>query len=189
MAVPVRVKQPKVKRKFTDATKMNLSNTLSQNLIPVVDSIRDLHTQFGQRPYRVSIVRVAWSEGHRGRGVPTVKAMLHILPTPLVQDLSTMTEILTPIGLNDTGTIVVSQISGRFTDNQLRFLEDDGQEPGPAEEVFYEIEYPQPGRLSETNEKRRFFIRGTPFYNASQFHWTLRLEKTNEDRTRTGDPR
>lgn len=173
--------------KFTDPTTLDLKKTLAQQLIPVADSIRDLYTSFGLRPYKVRIVRTQWSGGVRGRGTPHVASTLDLLPTPLVQDLTTLTEILQPIGLDEVGTIAVSEISGRFTDDQLRLLARDGEQSGPDEEVFYEIEFPQPN--GGPSVKRRFFLRGAPYYSAGRFQWSIRLEKTNEDRTRIGDPR
>ena len=176
-------------QRFDDPTKMRLSGTLAQKLIPVADGIRNLFTRFGLRTYKVRIVRIRWAGGRRGLGVPTVASELDIFPTPLVQDLTTLTEIATPVGLDESGVIVVSEISGRFTDDQLRFLDADGEEPGPDENVFYEIEYPQPDRLSATSVKRRFFLQGAPYYSAGRFQWSVRLVKANEDRSRQGDPR
>lgn len=187
MARRSRLSRPKPKREFTDPTKMSLSNTLAQTLIPVADSIRDIYSQFGLRPYKLSILRVRWSGGERGRGTPHVASTLPITPTPLVQDLSTMTEVLHPVGLDEVGVVSVSEISGRFTDDQLRFLDEDGEPPSPDEEVFYEIEYPQPDGNSSV--KRRFFLRGAPHYSSGRFQWSIRLEKANEDRSRIGDPR
>jgi hypothetical protein len=183
-----RLKDPKFCRgRFDDPTKMDLGNTLAQKLIPVADNIRNLFTRFGLRPYKIAIVRVRWSGGRRGRGVPTVVSSTALLPTPMVQDLSTLVEVASPVGLDETGAIVVSQISGSYTDDDLRFTSAEGQPPGPDEEVFYEIEYPQPG--GNDSIRRRFYIRGAPYYDANQFQWTVRLERANEDRTRTGDPR
>ena len=173
---------------FDDPTQMELSNTLAQRLIPVADNIRNLFTRFGLRTYKVRIVRVRWSDGRRGRGVPQVVAEKDILPTPLVQDLSGITEILNPIGLDEVGTITVSEISGRFTDDELRFLAEDGEPPGPDEEVFYEIEFPDPDG-NRDSVKRRFLLRGAPYYNAGRFQWQIRLERVNEDRSRDGDIR
>lgn len=177
------------RQSFDDPGQMVLGKTLAQRLIPVADNIRNLFTRFGLRSYKVRIVRIRWGGGRRGLGVPFLKGTLDILPTPMVQDLSTLTEILTPVGLDETGVIVVSQISGSFTDDQLRFLDEDGQQPGPDEEVFYEIEYPQPDGPRNSSQKRRFVLRGAPNYNPGGFEWTIRLEKSNEDRTRGGDPR
>lgn len=179
---------PDLHRVFDDPSRMNLRSTLAQRLIPVADNIRNLNTRFGIRTYKVKIVRVRWSGDRRGRGVPTVELELDILPTPLVQDLTTLTEILNPVGLDETGVIGVSEISGDYTDDQLRFL-NEGESPGPDEEVFYEIEYPQPDGAFGGAFRRRFTLRGAPYYSAGQFQWRIRLEKSNEDRSRMGDPR
>lgn len=177
-----RIKQPI----FTDPTAMQLDRTLGQRLIPVADRVRDLHTKFGLRPYKVRVVRMQWASGERGRGLPVVAKELDILPTPLVQDLSTMMEIVQPVGLDEVGTIIVSEISGRFTDDDLRFAGSDGSSPGPDEEVFYEIEFPRtPDGLP--GDKRRFFLRAAPMYFAARFQWQVRLEKAHEDRMRNGD--
>ena len=189
MATRSRLKDVRLRQGFDDPTKINLGNTLAQKLIPVADNIRNLFTRFGLRTYKVRIVRVRWSAGRRFKGVPSVVEELDIMPTPLVQDLTTLTEIASPIGLDEAGVIVVSEISGEYTDDQLRSLSKEGEPPGPDEEVFYEIEYPQPNGPSTTNERRRFFLRGAPYYAAGRFQWSVRLEKTNEDRSRTGDLR
>lgn len=177
------------KSQFDDPTKMELGNTLAQKLIPVADNVRNLYTKFGMRAYKVRVVKVRWSGERRGQGVPQIAATIDLLPTPRVMDLSTMTEILNPIGLDESGSIVISEISGRFTDDQLRLVDDDGEGPAPNEEVFYEIEYPQPNGARSTSIKRRFSLRSAPDYSPGRFQWTLRLERANEDRTRQGDPR
>lgn len=187
MGTPPGGNNPPIKEaKYHDPTAMELSKTLGQRLIPVADRIRDLHTQFGLRPYKLRIVRVRWATGERGRGLPVVEKEIDILPTPLVQDMSTMMEIVQPVGLDEVGTIIVSEISGRFTDDDLRFADSDGTPLGPDEEVFYEIEFPRtPDGLP--GDKRRFFMRSAPMYFAARFQWQLRLEKTHPDRLRNGD--
>lgn len=178
---------PDVRREFDDPTRMNLRSTLAQKLIPVADNIRNLNTRFGVRPYKLRVVRVRWSGGRRGRGVPSIEHEMDILPTPMVQDLSTLTEVVNPIGLDETGVVGVSEISGRFTEDQLRLATDAGDPPDPDEEVFYEIEFPQ--SADKSSIRRRFYLRGAPYYDAGRFQWQLRLEKANEDRARNGDPR
>ena len=168
---------------FTKVTDLQLSKTLAQKFIPLVDRLRDLKTKFGLAPYVVRIIRVRWSGDHRGVGTPSVEKEMDLLPTPKVMDLGTMTEIVQPIGLDETGTILVTEISGRFTDDQLRFI--DGQEREKNEEVFYEIEYPQPG--GKPTIRRRFYVRGTPFYHAGRLQWQVRLERAHQDRDDQGD--
>lgn len=174
-----------LKPTYTDPTSVQFGKTLAQKLIPVADRVRDLFTRFGMRPYVVRVVRIRWSAGQRGVGTPIVESSLDLLPTPLVQDLTTMTEIVQPIGLDEVGVISVSEISGRFTDGQLRAMKADGQAPGPDEEVFYEIEFPKPNGLVD---RRRFFLRSAPYYFAGKFYWQVRLERAHSDRQENGDP-
>lgn len=171
--------------KFADPTAMDLKKTLAQRFIPLADDLRNLLTKFGLRPYKVRILRIRWANGLRGTGAAVVDDALDILPTPLVQDLSTMTAIVQPVGLDEIGTIIVSEISGRFTDEQLRFLDRDGRQPGPDEEVFWEIEFPRlDGRPSD---KRRFMLRSAPMYFSGRLQWQVRLERAHHDRARNGD--
>lgn len=170
---------------YTDPTALQFGKTLAQKLVPVADRLRDLYTKFGLRPYKVRVVRIRWTSGQRGVGAPVVESTLDLLPTPLVLDLTTMTEIVHPIGLDEVGIIAVSEISGRFTDGQLRAMDTRGQPPGADEEVFYEIEFPRP---DGSIDKRRFYLRAAPHYFASKFYWQVRLEKAHPDRQANGDP-
>lgn len=109
---------------------------------------------------------------------------MELLPVPRVQDLTALTTIVEPIGLDEVGTILLSEVSGYYTDDQLRFLDPTGEPMDPGAEVFYEIEFPKKGK---TSVKRRFFMRSAPFYDAGRFQWQIRLEKAVEDRDRWGD--
>lgn len=171
---------------FTDPTRFDLKETLAQKLISTVDNLRDLFTSFGLRPYKVRLVVLRWSGAKVGVGAAVVERAIDILPTPLVADLSTMTAIMNPVGLDEAGEIVVSQISGSFTEDQLR-----GMVPGQKklelnQEAFYEIEYPQPD--DGPTRRRRFTLRGAPFYAAGKFQWQVRLERAHGERARNGDP-
>jgi len=174
-------------RAFTDPTGMQSSQTLARKLIPIVDSIRDLATKFGTRPYKVRVVRARWSSGQRGVGTPVIERALDILPTPLLQDMSGITEIVQSVGLDEIGGVSVSEISGRFTDEELRFCQPDGTPLGPDEEVWYEIEFPRPD--GKPGDLRRFYMNAAPMYFASRMQWTIRLEKAHSDRGRRGDYR
>ena len=171
---------------YTDVTGTQLGASLGQTLIPVIDGVRDLLPRFGLRPYVLRVVKLRWSGPRRGMGQPYVECANDILPTPKVTDLSGMTEIATPVGLDEVGTVMVTQISGRFTDEFFRFASPDGKEPEPNEEIFYEIEFPQVS--GKPGDKRRFALRGAPMYYASKFYWQIRLERTRSDRAENGDP-
>jgi hypothetical protein len=172
---------------FTAVTSHSITCTLARKLIPVADSLRDLYTVFGLRPYRLKLIKTRWSEGIRGRGVEEVTMERLIEPTPLVLDLSALTEIVQPVGLDEIGTIRVEQISGRYTEDMLRGWDDEGNSPSPDEQVFYEIEFPIPDDADGI--RRRFVLRTAPMYFSDKFQWVIMLEKSHEDRARNGDLR
>jgi hypothetical protein len=149
--------------------------------------LRDLRVRFGLRPYIVRIIRTQWTTGERGEGAEYVSHVLDLLPTPLVADLSALTEIVQPIGLDEIGSVVLSEISGRYTEDQLRGLDIDGTPVGEDEQIFYEIEFPRPD--GRAGERRRFFLRSAPAYQPERFQWTLRLEQAREGRSRAGELR
>jgi hypothetical protein len=171
---------------FTDPSSIAMDQTLARTLIPVADNLRDLLTQFGMRPYRVRIVRVQWSNDARGSGTPVVVAENHLLPTPKLTGLDGITEVLNPVGLDETGSVLISGISGRYTEENLRGIDDDGTVIADNEEVFYEIEYITPS--GQPTFRRRFQLRGAPAYFAGRFQWQVTLERTRQDRRRNGDP-
>lgn len=171
--------------KFFDPTSAQLAKTLAQRFVPLADQLRDLLTKFGLRPYKVKIVRVHWSGGERGEGTLTVVSEASILPTPRMQDLNSLTEIVHAVGLEEVGMVRVDEISGRFTEDDLMGRDADGVIPSD-DEVFYEIEFPRLDGRSST--KRRFYPRSPPQYFAGKLQWSINLEKAHEDRLRNGDP-
>lgn len=172
--------------KFTQVTPAQIKASLVRKFIPLGDRLRDMLTKFGLRTYKVSIIRVQWSGGVRGEGTVSVVKETVIEPTPKISDLDSLTEFVQPVGLDEVGGIELSKISGRYTEEELRGLSSVGEEIPPDEEVFYEIEFPRPD--GGPSLKRRFFTRSAPQYKPGQLQWTLRLEKTHNDRSREGDP-
>lgn len=172
--------------KFTDPTSLQLNKTLARRFIPLADKLRDMMTKFGLRPYKVRIMRVKWSGGVRGQGTPTIVQETHILPTPLISDLTSLQEIVQPVGLDEIGSIQLSEVSGTFTEDVLMGRGTDGAPIGEDDEVFYEIEFPRPDGLPST--RRRFFVTSAPHYSAGRLQWIVRLDKAHEDRDRDGDP-
>lgn len=170
---------------YTRVTGQTYNQTLARKLIPTADMMRDLYTKFGLRPYVARIIHTKWSSGNRGRGVEEVVAELVIEPTPKISDLTGVTEIITPVGLDEVGELLLTQISGAYTEENLRGEFPDGTMPDLDTQVYYEIEFPVPGGDSE---RRRFALRGAPYYRAGGFQWSLRLERTREDRNRDGTP-
>lgn len=170
------------KRKFTKLSGTQLANTFASSLIETADSLRDLYVQFGLRSYQVSIIRTAWTGGKRGIGTEYIKHELELLPTPKVNSFSSLSEILQPVGLDEVGSVSLSEISGRFTEDELLGRDKIGLPLAKDEQVFYEIHYPR----SDGNPgvRRRFVVKGAPYYSASSLEWTIDLEKSHEDRAR-----
>ena len=172
---------------FTRVTAQVMRESLGQELIEVVDCARDIPSELGLRPYTVRLVRTRWSGGARGLGTEEVLSVLDLLPTPKLVDLSGLQEVLQPVGLDEIGTVQVEQISGRFTEEQLRFLDSDGRDPPAQESVWWEVEFVRPD--GKPGERRRFVLVGAPEYLPGNVEWRVRLSKAHEDRGRDGVPR
>lgn len=172
---------------FTKLQGTEFRRTLASKLQRPVDKIRDLNTKFGLRNYNVTIYRTRWSGAVRGQGEESIIFQQDILPTPLVADLGSLTELITPHGLEESGTIQISEVSGRFTEDFIMGIDPEGFEPLDTDNVFYEVEFPR--RDGRPSTKRRFELRGAPTFRPEQFQWFLTLEKIDADRTRLGELR
>lgn len=170
--------------KYQPLTPTEYQHSLARTLVGTADDLRDLYTRFGLRPYRVRIIRTRWTGGSRGVGEEYLTWSLEIAPTPLVSDLTSLQEVLQPVGLDEVGSLQLSEVSGRFSDENLRGLDVDGTPPADDEQVFYEIEFPRAD--GKPGEKRRFFLRSAPHYRADSFEWVVTLERAQENRDRRG---
>jgi hypothetical protein len=174
-----------VPKRFTEVTSSQAKKTLARGFINLADSLRDMLTKFGLRTYKVSILKVEWSGNRRGRGTPQVVSELAVLPTPKISAIDSLSEIIQAGGGLESGSLELTQISGRFTEEQLRGHANDG-EPIPAnQEFFYEVEFfPHEG----PSVKRRFIPSAPPAYYPGRLGWTVRLARSFDNRDRNGDP-
>ena len=175
------------RRGFSELSPAQYQQTLVAEFVPLADELRDMLTSFGMRPYTVHLVRIHWSGRERYEGTATVIADDPILPTPKLTSLDALAEVLHVIGLDEHGSVQVSQISGSYTEDDLRGQGAGGEPVAATDEFFYEIMFPRPDGLP--GERRRFSLSGTPIYDAGRLQWTVRLEKADQDRTRDGSPR
>lgn len=172
--------------KFSIAKNSEYKGTLAGKIVPCVDQIRDLYTQFGLRPYTVKWVFTRWSGGDRDYGVEEVISEEYILPTPKITEMFFLDKINQAVGNVEDGQIKLTQISARFDEDKLVGRNADG-EPIPHDHNFYyEIEYT--GRDGNAPIKRRFIVSGVPELKPGKFGWTVNLRRAQEDRVRDGTP-
>jgi hypothetical protein len=176
------------RRPFADLSAFDLTQTLARRLIPTADLMRDLNVRFGMRPYSVRVIRTRWTGVERGLGQEVITSELILLPTPRIVDLSTLAIIVQQVGADELGAIQLDEISGRFTEDQLNGNHDDGAPPDPDEQVYYEIQFPQPDGVNPQGVRRRFSPASAPHYTAGKFEWVLRLERARPDRDQAGNP-
>ena len=157
--------------------------SLVESMGPVADSMRQLLTDFGMRPYRVFSVVVNWSGGEEGRGVEQVIQETELLPTPLV-DLSRLRAPMTQGGRAEQGYYVMEEVSSQFTEDDIRTLFH--VQPLPKGKIGY-IEVRMDRRDGEA-KRRRFTVRGVPQRRADEFDWRVNLSSQDQARLRNGQP-
>ena len=166
----------------------SIPNTLAQRLIPCVDHIRDLYTKFGVRPYIIRQVWTRWSQGERGEGVEDVVRTVMILPTPRIDALTALDKQSTVIGDEEFGELMVSEISGRYTEDELCGRGPQGESIADDLNFYYEIEFPDQHNEHGPATRRRFSVSGVPSYSADTFQWKMLLMRAGENRLRNGTP-
>jgi hypothetical protein len=151
-----------------------------------VDAIRDINTQFGARQYEVMLIWSKWSGGERGVGEEYVFKETKIEPTPKVGDLKSVSKELSAIGLEESGSLKVTEISPRYDEGFL-LGRIDGEVPGEDVNFYWEVR--SVPREGAPVFRRRFFPKAAPGYDATKFQWTVSLIKADPDRTPEGLPR
>lgn len=163
-----------------------LDHTLVSSLTCVVDSVRDIATCLGARPYQVSLIWTRWSGGHRGAGIEEVLKVEHILPTPLVDNLNKLSNLLQTIGTMETGGLHISQISARYTEDYLMGRDERGRSVPEDQSFYWEVYFPQ---ASKPGIRRRFTVKAAPNLNSTRAEWTVDLVRAYDDRGRSGNIR
>lgn len=171
---------------FTPVTPELLRGSLANKLGDVADKVRDLSSRLGFRQYTVKVIRTRWSSGRRSVGIEEVVSELELLPTPEVVDLGAISEVVTGFGTNESGSLQVTKISHRYTEEFLLGVDPVGRAPGPDEQVYYEVQFWRPD--GQPAERRRMQIAAAPSYSAERMQWTVTLGQANENRERGGAP-
>lgn len=164
-------------------TGRDLASTLIASLTPTVDCIRDIATQLGARPYRVSLVWTRWSGGSRGEGHETVEREEALTPTPYVKDVSDLDRKLMPGGAEEVGDVKVTEISPRYTEDYLCGRDENGNDIPDDVSFYWEVLLPQ---ARGNGIRRRYYPAGPPNTESTDFQWSIRLKKISENRQRDG---
>lgn len=191
-----------------------VGRTLADQLIPLADSVRQLYTDFGLRPYRVFLVWIRWNPegvvvggqldlGEVGAGEPELVREIELLPTPRVE-FGGVGKDFDAVGTTERGGIGISEISERYTEDLLTGLLDEFRDPAYPDtlkagiDFFYEIreERPRTGlggpvsacesTSSVATVRRRFHVSGAPSRQAERFQWFVSLTRADGERSRSG---
>ena len=157
-----------------------IAHTLVASLTPVVDKVRNIATCLGARPYQVSLIWTQWSGETRGDGVEQLLLAEMILPTPKIADLTALTTNLQPIGSAEVGSLRISEISPRYTEDKLLGRNDRGAPIGENISFYWEIFFPRAGG---PGVRRRFTPKSAPSYAATRAQWEITLLKASGPRS------
>ncbi len=183
---------PIPKQLSPDRAKRTLIAKLSGNAnkVGLVDRIRQIATNLGDRPYCLDLVWTRWSGAEIGLGDETELARFPLLPNPLIKDVNGILQNPFSAGILPVGTLRVSEISaGQTTEDLLRgFVLNDRSTPRPDDvDFFYELR--GDGRNQPPNtpaQRHRFRLLGTPSLDADNVQYVILLERSSVDPSRNG---
>ena len=116
------------------APKAQLGDNLIDDLVPVVDDVRDsIFTDVGNRPWRVFLIRRQWSGTEVGDGDPTVISKTEVRPQPKVIDPTLKMELV-PTALVESGDIELHEVSLTFSEPELQ-----PRDLLPTQEFYYRL--------------------------------------------------
>jgi hypothetical protein len=153
---------------------IEVERSLVEDSVRVADDLRQLHTDFGGRPYRVFLVWLGWSPDMNadgiiepneqfiepvsaasqtiGAGRPSLLAEIEILPTPRLSPLSSVRKDFDAVGLTERGSITVSQVTLSLSEDILMGLLPQYRDPSFPQQLvkgvsfFWEVRENRPIR-------------------------------------------
>jgi hypothetical protein len=166
--------------------------TLASMLIPSIDKIRQIPTMLGLRPKRVFLVHAVWNGplGKKGDGAPVEVSRTEILPTPKVADMEATTQILHATGLSEEGGLRITEISARFSEDDLMGRTPDLQDAADPRtsrrgaEFYWEVVDDRPN--APTGVRRQYVPSDVPELSKDGCQWRISLIKRDGDRSRAG---
>ncbi len=135
----------------------SLAANLVNELVPVADELRELRTDFGVNAWNVSRVVRTWGGSRPGENDDDdyTDVATEIEPTPLVgwaDEHGRVRFDLPPTGLNESGEIVLAEVSLTYTEAELS-----GQSASANVEILYLLEDAQGNGMAD-----RYFVVSTP---------------------------
>lgn len=179
-------------RKLRPLTQGEAKTSLAARLGRIHDRTRQVNVRLGFRPYRVFLVWTKWNGAERGEGVQEVMRRCELLPTPLVQDLSSVALSPYGAGVLPVGSVRIREVSPRYSLELLmgRVYPEEGEDQVPQPyDFFYEVV--ADGRHLKAGEKEpraRFRVMATPFFDAENQEWSLVLERQSGEMDKEGQP-
>lgn len=158
-------------------------DSLTEDLASVADDLRQLYTDFGQRPYRVVSVIYAWSGGQEGIGDLSIVSEREFLPTPHV-DIRGGRNEMTAAGQKLQGTAKLTQVSPQMTEDEILAFAPVAPLP-QGQQSFIEIRMDE--RDGTQVVRRRYTVRDVPYRNATKFDWEVPLAAQQQPRNRDGE--
>jgi hypothetical protein len=181
---------PEQSREVRGLRSDEVPQTLAAELIPIVDEIRQLAVDLGANPYRVFLIHEQWPGPRRGQGDPVVISCREIVPPPKVSDMTATRMMLRSVGLTEEGSLLVSQISGHYTEDDLLGKTLDLQDPVKSRtgagdvDFFWEVVENRPSNPAPV--RRRYRPDGVPMLSRDGFQWKVPLVKAEPNRSRQG---
>jgi hypothetical protein len=157
--------------------------------VGLVDKVRQIATNLGDRPYCVDLVWTRWSGSEIGAGEETEFARVPILPNPIVRDLTSVLQNPFSAGILPVGSVRVTEISaGQMNEDLLRGFTIPGDDPRPADvDFFWEVRFDGRGaRINHPSERARYRLLGVPYYDADNVQYQVLLERASQDPSRSG---
>jgi len=156
------------------------AHTLAHRFAKRADSLRQLSTRMGLRPYRVFLVWSKSSGAEFGAGRTTEVQRHEILPTPKVR--TNLNRVLLSGGIVPMGSVELTEVSALLTLEMLigRDLPTKGEESAPAPYEFH-YEVTEDGRDGSAPRPQRFRPFGDPTRDPGNVQWKLTLAPVSEE--------
>jgi hypothetical protein len=156
-------------------------------LARVADNARQIATRLGARPTRCFLVHTRSRGSERGEGLEVEVKRIELLPTPKVETLDSVTFSVFHAGTVPAGSVKLTEVSLRYTyDELVGLMVPERHEDQIPEPYWFFYELVEDGRGDPYPQRNRFRVLSYPWRDAENAQWKVMLERTSEDRTRSG---